>query len=48
LAFGPDVMLYVAVSQFSRMPFVNDGQDRGQPPYVVLRVRPLALSEVGR
>jgi hypothetical protein len=27
---------------------VNDGQDRGQPPYVVLRLRPLAPSEIGR
>ncbi len=48
LAFGPDGLLYVSVSQFSRMPLVNDGQDRGQPPYVVLRLRPLAPSEVGR
>jgi sugar lactone lactonase YvrE len=48
LAFGPDGLLYVTISQLSRMPFVNDGQDRGQPPYVVLRVRPLAPSAVGR
>jgi hypothetical protein len=48
LAFGPDGLLYVTVSQLSRMPFVNDGQDRGQPPYVVLRLRPLAPSEIGR
>jgi hypothetical protein len=48
LAFGPDGLLYVSVSQVGRMPFVNDGQDRGQPPYVVLRLRPLAPSEVGR
>ncbi len=48
LAFGPDGLLYVTVSQLGRMPFVNDGQDRGQPPYVVLRVRPLAPSAVGR
>ena len=48
LAFGPDGLLYVTVSQVGRMPFVNDGQDRGEPPYVVLRVRPLAPSEVGR
>ncbi len=48
LAFGPDGMLYVSISQVGRMPFVNDGQDRGEPPYVVLRLRPLAPSAVGR
>ena len=48
LAFGPDGLLYVTISQLGRMPFVNDGQDRGEPPYVVLRVRPLAPSAVGR
>lgn len=48
LAFGPDGLLYVTVSQFGRMPVVNGGQDRGEPPYVVLRLRPLAPSAVGR
>jgi hypothetical protein len=48
LAFGPDGLLYVTVSQFSRMPLVNEGQDRGQPPYVLLRLRPLASSAIGR
>ncbi len=48
LAFGPDGLLYVTISQVGRMPLFNDGQDRGQPPYVVLRLRPLAPSEVGR
>ena len=48
LAFGPDGLLYVTISQFGRMPLVNDGQDKGQPPYVVLRLRPLAPSAVGR
>jgi hypothetical protein len=47
-AFGPDGWLYVTVSQFGRMPLVNDGRDRGEPPYLVLRVRPLAPSAVGR
>lgn len=48
LAFGPDGLLYVTVSQFGRMAVVNGGQDRGEPPYVVLRLRPLAPSAVGR
>ena len=48
LGFGPDGPLYVGVSQVSRASFSNDGQDRGEPPYVVLRLRPLAPSEVGR
>ena len=48
LAFGPEGLLYVSVSQFGRMPLVNDGQDRGRPPYLLLRLRPLAPSEVGR
>ena len=48
MAFGPDGLLYVTISQVGRMPLFNDGQDRGQPPYVVLRLKPLAPSEVGR
>jgi hypothetical protein len=48
LAFGPDGLLYVTVSQFGRMPLVNGGRDRGEPPYLVLRLRPLAPSAIGR
>ena len=48
LASGPDGLLYVSVGQVGRVPFFNDGEDRGRPPYVVLRLRPLAPSEVGR
>lgn len=47
-AFGPDGWLYASISQFSRMPLVNDGEDRGEPPYLVLRLRPLAPSAIGR
>jgi hypothetical protein len=47
-AFGPDGLLYATISQFDRMPLVNDGQDRGEPPYLVLRLRPLAPSAIGR
>jgi hypothetical protein len=41
-------LLYVTISQFGRMPIVNRGQDKGMPPYVVLRLRPLAPSVIGR
>jgi hypothetical protein len=47
-AFGPDGWLYASISQFGRMPMVNGGQDRGEPPYLVLRLKPLAPSTIGR
>src|SRR4051794_33209189 len=47
-AFGGDGWLYASISQFGRMPLVNGGQDRGEPPYLVLRLKPLAPSTIGR
>lgn len=48
LAVGPGGWLYVTLSQFGRMPLVNHGQDKGSPPYLVMRVRMLAPGTVGR
>ena len=48
LAMGPGGWVYVTLSQFGRMPLVNDGQDKGTPPYLVMRVRALAPGDAGR
>ena len=48
LAFGPDGYLYVTVNQLNRGSAQNAGVEAGQPPYYILRVRPLAASAVGR
>ncbi len=48
LAFGPDGHLYVTVNQLNRDSAQNAGVEAGEPPYYILRVRPLAASAVGR
>ena len=47
-SFGPDGHLYVAVSQLHRSEVFNAGEEASQPPFEVLRLRPLAPSAVGR
>lgn len=47
-AFGPDGYLYVTVDQLHRHSTFNDGVEQGQPPYSLVRVRPLASSDIGR
>ena len=37
---GPDGAMYVVVSQLPHMPPLNEGKDRSQPPFVVVRFRP--------
>jgi hypothetical protein len=48
LAFGPDGHLYVTVNQLNRDSAQNAGVEAGEPPYYILRIRPLAASAVGR
>jgi sugar lactone lactonase YvrE len=47
-SFGPDGMLYVATNQLHLGPVLNAGQDASEPPYFILRLRPLAPGRVGR
>jgi hypothetical protein len=39
---------YVTVNQLHRHPLLNQGRDATQPPFLLVRFRPLAPSEVGR
>lgn len=48
LAFGPDGWLYATVNQLNLHPAVNRGQEGGRPPYLIVRMRGLAPSAVGR
>ena len=45
---GPDGYLYVAVSQLHRSAAFNAGEETSQPPFEVVRFKPLAGSAVGR
>ncbi|GJM14986.1 MAG: periplasmic protein [Thermodesulfobacteriota bacterium] len=48
LAFGPNGWLYATVNQLNLHPALNSGVDAGQPPYYLVRVRPLSPGQVGR
>jgi len=48
LSFGPDGWLYVTANQLNLHPALNAGVDGGNPPYYLLRVRPLSQGAVGR
>jgi sugar lactone lactonase YvrE len=47
-AFGPDGWLYVTANQLNLHPNLNGGTDGGEPPFYLLRVKPLAAGSVGR
>ncbi len=47
-SYGPDGHLYVAVSQLHRSAVFNAGEETSQPPFEVLRFRPLSPGAVGR
>ncbi|MCV6637986.1 L-dopachrome tautomerase-related protein [Candidatus Albibeggiatoa sp. nov. NOAA] len=38
LSFGGDGWLYIAVNQLNRAAFFNNGEDMGQPPYLIMKV----------
>lgn len=48
LAFGPDGWLYATVNQLHRHPALNGGQEGGQPPYYIVRLRPPVPGAIGR
>ena len=48
LSYGPDGWMYVVANQLHRGPVLNAGDDISQPPYRILRFRPLAPGTVGR
>lgn len=37
--FGPESNLYIAVNQLHKAPAFNEGIDKGQPPYYILKVK---------
>lgn len=47
-AFGPDGWLYVVANQLHRSPVLNAGESAVQPPFLILRLRPLGPGIVGR
>jgi sugar lactone lactonase YvrE len=48
LSYGPDGYFYVTVNQLHRHGALNQGNSIVQPPFLVVRFRPLAPSAVGR
>jgi len=48
LAFGPDGWLYATVNQLNLHPALNGGNDGSNPPYYLIRVKPLSKGAVGR
>lgn len=48
LSFGPDGMLYVVANQLHRTARLNAGTDETQPPFLIVRINPLAEGVVGR
>jgi sugar lactone lactonase YvrE len=48
LSYGPDGYFYVTVNQLHRHAVLNQGKAATQPPFLVVRFKPLAPSAVGR
>ncbi len=47
-SYGPDGYFYVTVNQLHRSAVFNAGQETSEPPFLVMRFRPLAPSAIGR
>jgi hypothetical protein len=47
-SYGPDGYFYVTVNQLHRSAVLNGGQETSEPPFLVMRFRPLAASAIGR
>ena len=47
-SFGPDGHLYAVANQLHRTAVLNGGVNATQPPYLVIRLRPLATGTTGR
>ena len=48
LSFGPDGYLYSVINQLHRTPALNGGKNDTKPPFLIIRVKPLADGIVGR
>ncbi|MFL5352296.1 L-dopachrome tautomerase-related protein [Archangium sp.] len=48
LSYGPDGYFYVTVNQLNRHGMLNQNNSTVQPPFLVVRFKPLAASAVGR
>lgn len=47
-SFGPDGLLYVVVNQLHRSAVLNGGNAATEPPYLILKFKPLANGTAGR
>jgi sugar lactone lactonase YvrE len=47
-SYGPDGRLYAVANQLHRSAVLNGGVDETRPPYLVVRIRPLAPGTTGR
>jgi hypothetical protein len=47
-SFGPDGMLYTVANQLHRSAVLNAGEQTAEPPYLILRIEPLAPGIQGR
>jgi sugar lactone lactonase YvrE len=47
-SFGPDGKLYTVANQLHRAAALNGGESAVEPPFLVLRIEPLAAGTVGR
>jgi hypothetical protein len=47
-SYGPDGYFYVTVNQLHRSAVLNAGEETSEPPFLVMRFRPLAPSAIGR
>ena len=47
-SFGPDGYLYVVVNQLHKGPLLNAGEDVTEPPFYIIRFKPLAPGIIGR
>ena len=46
--FGPDSWLYGSINQLHRAPNFNDGQELGEPPYLIVRIWTGTEGQIGR
>lgn len=47
-SYGPDGYMYVVINQLHRGPLLNAGKDITEPPFHIIRFKPLAPGVVGR
>jgi len=47
-SFAPDGYLYAVVNQLHKGPLLNAGNDVSEPPYLIIRFKPLAPGVIGR